>query len=312
MALDPQYFSLSSGLKSVWNGSQYFTDDHKKLVISAIPGLSSQEYPSKEEQLDQLQVVIVASEFLRGFESQDQDIKWLSDTSREFPETFRRFVHEVASYFHDSGKYLPKSFVEPLSSFIKKTKSHVAVLNYDNLLYDAFKGSGVLAGYTNGALIDGFLNSGFAKDNLDRRDISKLGWYLHLHGSPLFVGNHKLMRGERAFVIPNETSHIVLTHVEHKPLVIGSSPILKEYWSRLPKALNEAIRVILFGYSGCDIHLNDTLISNCINKDIHIVEWSGSAELQERLDVWKKRLEHCSNKLHPLKNPLEFNDWDSL
>ena len=246
MALDEDYFSLSTGLKSVWEGSEHFRTEHKRLLVSAIDGLSINDYPQSEEQLDQLQVAIVASEFLRNFES--VDVKWLSEMSREFPEAFRRFVHEVASYFYDSGKALPDSFVSHLSDFVKETKSHVAVLNYDNLLYDSFTNSGVLSGF-DGTLIDGFLKAGFAKGNLDRKNTNMLGWYLHLHGSPLFVGNRKLMRDQRGFVEPDERSHIVLTHVEHKPLVIASSPILSEYWSRLPKALKEADKVIIFGYS---------------------------------------------------------------
>lgn len=309
MALDSQYFALPSGLRSVWNGSEHFREEHKRLVTSALQGVSADAYPELEEQLDQLQVAIVASEFLRGFES--ENVKWLSDHSREFPQAFRRFVHEVASYFHDSGKHLPDPFVEPLSSFIKATKSHVAVLNYDNLLYDALKATEVLSGY-NGTLIDGFLRAGFDRKNLDRNDPTRLGWYLHLHGSPLFVGNRKLMRDERAFVIPDESSHIVLTHVEHKPLVIASSEILTEYWSRLSKALTEAEKVVLFGYSGCDVHLNKVVAQSCSAKEIHVLEWSGAGQLDVRAGFWCRELHGCSIILHQLENLLAFEDWHAL
>jgi hypothetical protein len=191
MAVNNQYFSLSAGLKSVWNGSEHFQQKHKLLVKSAIPGLSDDDFPESEEQLDQLQVAVVASEFLRNFET--DNVKWLNENSRELPNAFRRFVHEVASYFHDSGLALPTPFITSLTDFIKLTKSHVAVLNYDNLLYDSFKEADVLSGY-NGALIDGFHRNGFSKENLDRQNVQRLGWYLHLHGSPLFVSNRKLMR----------------------------------------------------------------------------------------------------------------------
>lgn len=197
----------------------------------------------------------------------------------------------------------------PLSDFIKETKSHVAVLNYDNLLYDAFTNTGVLSGYR-GALIDGFHRAGFDKENLDRLNPKKLGWYLHLHGSPLFIGNRKLMGDERWFLVPDEKSHIVLTHVEHKPLVIASSSILSEYWSRLPKALKEADKVIIFGYSGCDIHLNEIVANSCPDKDIYIIEWMGSGAIEERSRYWSGRLSGCSNiQIRHIDNLLEFNDW---
>ena len=310
MALDEDYFSLSTGLKSVWEGSEHFRTEHKRLLVSAIDGLSINDYPQSEEQLDQLQVAIVASEFLRNFES--VDVKWLSEMSREFPEAFRRFVHEVASYFYDSGKALPDSFVSHLSDFVKETKSHVAVLNYDNLLYDSFTNSGVLSGF-DGTLIDGFLKAGFAKGNLDRKNTNMLGWYLHLHGSPLFVGNRKLMRDQRGFVEPDERSHIVLTHVEHKPLVIASSPILSEYWSRLPKALKEADKVIIFGYSGCDTHLNETVVANCAGKGVNVIEWAGSGDHELRSDFWRKKLSGCGDvKLLHVNNLLGFECWNQL
>lgn len=306
MAIDGQYFALRSGLQSVWNGSEHFTAKHKRLVLSAIPGLSVDQYPESEKQLDQLQIAMAASEFLKGFES--DDVKWLSDMSREFPQAFRRFIHEVASYFHHSGRTLPGTFADPLSEFIKETKSHVAVLNYDNLLYDSFTKTEVLSGFT--VLIDGFLSTGFAKKNLNR--YANQGWYLHLHGSPLFVGNRKRVRDERSFFVPDETSHIVLTHVEHKPLVIAYSPILSEYWSRLAEALNESNKIIVFGYSGFDTHLNDTVTSNCHGKEIHIIEWAGSGNIEERAREWRDSLDGCDIHLRHLDNPLEFNDWRAL
>lgn len=309
MAIDGQYFSLGAGLKSVWSGSEHFQQEHKQLVTSAIPGLSNEDYPESEEQLDQLQVAIVSSEFLRDFET--DDVKWLSDSCRDLPQAFRRFVHEVASYFHDSNQALPAPFVEALSDYIKTTKAHIAVLNYDNLLYDSFTESEVLSGYR-GSLIDGFLRNGFSKDNLDRHNINRLGWYLHLHGSPLFVGNRKLMRDERLFVVPNESSHIVLTHVQHKPLVIASSNILSEYWSRLTIALDESEKVVLFGYSGTDTHLNEVVIQHAKNKEIHVFEWDRAGGEADRIRLWNNQLKNSNVILHRLPSLLDFQDWDAI
>lgn len=310
MSLNSEYFSLSTGLKNVWNGSEHFRIEHKKLVVSAIPNLSFEDdFPEGEEQLDKLQVAIVASEFLRGFET--AEVEWLNNKSREFPEAFRRFIHEVASYFHDSPNKLSDDFLNPLSQFIDETKSHVAVLNYDNLLYDGFVDKGLLRGYY-GSLIDGFNKTGFSKKNLDRHNIHRHGWYLHLHGSPLFVGNRKLMRTERDFLIPDEQSHIVLTHVQHKPLVISSSKILLEYWSRFSTACKEVEKVILFGYSGLDTHLNKIIKSTCLDKKIIVIEWEGAGSFEERGKFWKKVFPGHNFSLFQIDNILNFVDWESI
>jgi hypothetical protein len=309
MSLDRKYFSLSAGLAAVWSGTSSFTQQQKKLVISAIPGLSSTKYPESEEQLDILHVALVAAGFLKSFES--PKVKWLSKSSRKLPQAFRQFVHEVGVYFHSSDQTLPESFVTPLVDFVNDTKSHVAVLNYDNLLYDAFVQTKVLDGY-NGSLIDGFWGDGFASKNLERYNVPEHGWYLHLHGSPLYIGNKKLMRKDRRTLEPTENSHIVLTHVKHKPLIIASSNILSEYWRYFDEALDESDRVVLFGYSGCDTHLNDRLHLRCQGKTIHVVEWRGNGESTERRRYWKSKLKDCDIKLQELDNILQFTNWKRL
>lgn len=309
MAIDSEYFSLSKGLAAVWSGTSSFNQEQKNLVISAIPGLSPTDYPSSEEQLDILQVAIVAAGFLKSFES--PHVKWLSNESRELPQAFRRFVHEVGVYFYNSDEALPDAFVSALAQFIDDTKSHVATLNYDSLLYDAFVQYGVLNGY-HGSLIDGFQKSGFDKDNLDRYYASRHGWYLHLHGSPLYIGNKKLMRGDRQVLKPTEESHIVLTHVEHKPLIIESSNILSEYWKHFDKALDEAEKIVLFGYSGCDTHLNETIRSRCQRKPVFVIEWEGSKDGLISQKYWNKQLRDCHITIKQLRNILEFYAWKSL
>lgn len=308
MSLDSEYFSLSTALKEIWKGSEHFQEEHKRLVISALPNINTgDEFPDSETQLDTLQVAIVASEFLRNFES--NEIQWLNENSRKFPEAFKRFIHEVASYFHDSEYFLPDEFIKPLSTFVNETKSHIAVLNYDNLLYDGLVNNEVLRGYF-GSLIDGFHRAGFSQTNLDRRNVYRHGWYMHLHGSPLFVGNRKLMRTERNFVVPNEQSHIVLTHVQHKPLVISSSSILSEYWSRLSKACNEVDEIIMFGYSGLDTHLNKIVEANCSGKQIRVIEWSGSGLFESRVKFWNQKFPSYEITLNLLENILDFTNWN--
>lgn len=118
-----------------------------------------------------------------------------------------------------------------------------------------------------------------------------------------------MMRDERQELKPTEKSHIVLTHVEHKPLIIESSNILSEYWRRFGKALDEAEKVVLFGYSGCDTHLNDTLHLHCQGKLIHIIEWHGNRDSASRQQYWKSKLKDCSVRLRQLDNILEFTEW---
>lgn len=50
---------------------------------------------------------------------------------------------------------LPDEFVRPLIAFIQDTRSHVATLNYDALLYRPMISEEILRGY-NGELVDGF------------------------------------------------------------------------------------------------------------------------------------------------------------
>jgi len=309
MALNSDCFSLRSGLESVWNSTEHLSREHKLLIQSAIEDTTERVPPHSEEQLDKLQVAIVATEFLSDFKI--DGASWVSDPAKELPKTFRKFLHEVALYFHGSGEVLPDDFVNPLSKFINDTKTHVATLNYDNLLYDAFSSSGVLKGY-DGPLIDGFWKSGFNEDHLDRYDVSKHGWYMHLHGSPLYIGNKKAMGAYRDFLDPDEDSHIVLCHVEHKPLIIGSSNILSTYWRYLEKAFEETSQLILFGYSGLDTHLNDRIRLRKDNKDLLVVEYSGAGKHADRLTFWKKQTGFSELKLKHMDNILEFNQWQGF
>jgi len=306
LSLDPNYFKLQVALENVWNNTDHLSVKHKLLIQSAIEGTSDDTPPHSEEQLDKLQVAIIATEFLSGFEV--GDASWVSEPAKELPTTFRKYIHEVALYFHNSGEKLPNSFVEPLSDFVNSTKTHVATLNYDKLLYDALQLTGVLDGF-DGPLFDGFLSSGFDEKNLDRKNPDKHGWYMHLHGSPLYIENKKIMGKSRALINPGDDSHIVLSSVEHKPIIIGSSNILRVYWQRLEKAFEEGERIILFGYSGLDTHLNDRIRLRKDDKKLLVVEWSGAGEEGERKVFWQDKTGFEELELIHMDNILEFNGW---
>lgn len=306
MALDPDYFQLEAALRLVWNGSDDFHPNHKRLVQSAIPGLTAADHPSTERQLDQLQMAILSARFLRGFEN--QEVRWLAEEAQQLPEAFARYIHEVAEYFHESHRVLPFDFSQALARFVSDSASHIATLNYDNLLYDALANAGVLAGY-NGTLLDGFHRAGFANENMDRFNRARKGWFLHLHGSPLFVGNRKMMREARNFFEPDEDAHIVLTHVAHKPILIEQSLILSTYWLRLHEAISESTKIVLFGYSGEDIHLNQSISDRAQGRTVVVVEWSGAGNQVEREAYWKKALKLQQVQLHRLDNILGFRAW---
>jgi len=80
---------------------------------------------------------------------------------------------------------LPIGFENSVVDYVRETKSHVATLNYDKLLYQSLIENEILSGF-DGTLVDGMLNRGFDEKALERRYGKDFGYYLHLHGSPLF------------------------------------------------------------------------------------------------------------------------------
>lgn len=312
MALNPDYFSLKSGLEHVWRNGDISSPEYKDYIISTLEGVTRHIAPSSEDQLDKLQLAIVATEFLKNIEV--NQVEWITPEARKFPEMFRRYIHGVAHYFHKSKCVLPEFFVKELTEHIELTKSHIVTLNYDNLLYDSLIRKKVLKGYS-GCFIDGFLASGFKPENLVRRSPSELGWYLHLHGSPLFIDNKKVTDIGREYLRPDSRCHIVLTHFRHKKSVINSSNILSEYWLKFEIAMDESDCIMLFGYSGCDDHLNDLVHSRSNEKLIRIVEWLGVSEenkeifYYDRIKYWIKKLRTNNFELIHVGDLLKFSSW---
>jgi hypothetical protein len=296
---------LGVGIKKVWENTDQLTQEQKSLIKDAVPTSKDRDYPAEENELNTLQLALVAVNMFNGLKLQT----WLDEHASKLPDAFRCFVHEIGFYFHQSEKPLPFSFATALCNYLKQTKSHVATLNYDNLLYDAMLSNKVLHQYDH--LIDGYLKDGFASENLDAKNKS-LGWYLHLHGSPLFVGNEKKTREQRANRKASEQVHIVLTHADRKRDVINDSHILKEYWRRLEMALNQCEFVCVFGCSGHDVHLNEVIRSHIGPKPIQVIEWNGDGESdQSRAEFWNGQLGKVV-KLKRMTNILEFKDWGKL
>jgi len=309
MALDPVYFSLNRAIASVWDDPECLSRIQKQLITECLTRQGVGEMPQGEEDLDILHRVVLACQYLlrigRG------DIHWLSDHGSEFPDAIKKFITAVAWYFHYHEHILPCNFVESISGYIQETKSHIATLNYDNLLYQNLIERGVLRGYDS-ALVDGFHRiSGFSCGNLDRKYGRDFGYYLHLHGSPLFIeANAGILKQKQGNAREIPTPHLVLTHVEHKPSVIDSSVLLKTYWCYLDHAIRESEKIIIIGYSGLDDHLNRFIKALCGEKEISIIEWNGAGEREERIAFWSDKLGGKA-ELMRLDNILDYDDWEN-
>lgn len=310
MAIDPSHYSLPTALNTVWNDNLLWTDTaQRSLIQNCIP---SNTCPVSEDELDKLHLVSTSCDYLKGFSPTANGDHWLSTYGDGFTSSTQEYIHTVASYLFDSTNTLPTSFRDPLIDFVRKTKSHVATLNYDKLLYEAFINAAICNGFS-GQLVDGFPDSGFDSANLVRRYGHTFGYYMHLHGSPLFQD-----RGDTTYKLPISSiattnifgsKHIVLTHIPHKPTVITASQVLSTYWSYLMLSLSEVDEIILFGYSGCDIHLNKILKMHANSTTKIIVEWDGDSFTdQQRQTFWDRELGN-NVTLNRMPDITQFTSW---
>nr|WP_314586338.1 SIR2 family protein [uncultured Pseudomonas sp.] len=307
MATDPIHFNLTNAIRDVW-GMPNVLNEHQKALICRCTGQQDQ-HPAGEEDLGILHQAVAACKVLNDIGP--NDIHWLSPEGQEFPEAISKFIHKIATRLHNYDGPTNWDFFDSLATFVRSTRSHIATLNYDRLIYSHFIDSGILSGY-GGTLVDGILNSGFAQENLERRWNRDFGYYLHLHGSPLFMEHletiYKLQRHELNLNMDRFGSHIVLTHVKYKSSVINSSPILSAYWNYLFKCLTEVSEILLFGYSGCDDHLNLIISNNATGKRIRIIEWAGNGNQQTRAWFWHQKL-NTDVEIDHLENITSFRDW---
>lgn len=306
MAIDHEHFSLTNALTDVWENYDFLDDAEKELIERC---LEHEGAPEGEHELDTLyQAVTHCSELSR---IGDGDIHWLTEYGLDFPNITSIYLHKVATRLHEFDGNLPIGFENSVVDYVRETKSHVATLNYDKLLYQSLIENEILSGF-DGTLVDGMLNRGFDEKALERRYGKDFGYYLHLHGSPLFYehrGNvRKWQRHELDIYRDEASKHIVLTHVRRKPSVIASSKVLSTYWSYLSFALAEAEEIILFGYSGMDDHLNLMLRPYRAIKNIKVVEWSGAGNEGERERYWW-RIFNGSVDLVRLDDITSFRDW---
>lgn len=308
MALNATRFSLATAMSDVWNIPSFLTDEEKSLISQTLGGLGI--IPSTEDQLDTLHQTVTACKVLNRITA--NQVHWLTPQGQRFPVAVATYLQKVATRLHLNADELPAHFLQPLIKFVRSTNSHIATLNYDKLLYGAFIDAGLLAGY-NGNLVDGLVNNGFSANNLLRLYGNNFGYYLHLHGSPLFyeyAGTiRKYQRHELSMYTTNPSEHIVLTHVQHKRSVIDASPLLSVYWNYLQFCLSEAQEIFIVGYSGCDTHLNNIISIYAQQKRVLIVEWKSNIPDQERLIYWTTLLNSQNIALHRPADILTFNSW---
>jgi len=288
MALDHKHFSLAAALELIWNRPGFLSDKQKQLIERCLQRGGA---PEGEHELDTLHQAVTYCKALSQIG--EGNVHWLTDDGIGFPGITATYIHKVATQLHNYEGILPGYFEQSLIQFVKDTRSHVATLNYDKLLYNSFIDNDVFDGYR-GYLVDGMLAQGFSSDALERRYGNVFGYYLHLHGSPLFVNQGadvvKLARHQLTLDRDEASEHIVLTHIKRKPSVIAASRVLSAYWDYLGFALSESDEIILFGYSGLDTHLNVLLRPYLGHKPLRVIEWSGAGTQGEREQFWRSAL----------------------
>ncbi|MBB5721093.1 hypothetical protein FHS72_000700 [Loktanella ponticola] len=326
-ALDNDFFQLPAAMKTVWETNDLISNDQRRLIASAIEGVEVGDGPTNEEELFGTQLALMAFRVLQFAVKDDELEHWLTKDAISYPEALQRYTYMVAKYFHgfdltecDNENWEP--FIDALVGFIFDSKSHVATLNYDTLLYAPFNEEREIGGKTiqlcsgfSGTLRDGYTaNTGFSDSNMQRKhwNQASAAFYMHLHGSPLFVDAgdgtpKKINRSQLAYEDGSQRSHIVLTNGKMKPSVIQASKVLQMYWDHLPVAIGESEEIVIFGYSGCDDHLNKLIKNNRSDKTIKVVQRTNGDPAQQKKD-WKNRLGGEVN-LVTFDNILEFRDW---
>lgn len=313
-AIDNDFFCLDRALNVAWNDPDVLTEKQRELILRCLPTevVEADGAPTSEDHLENLQRTLAACDLINELEDETSE-GWLTEHGREFPAAIRSYLHRTACEFHMGNHMLPEDFAQELRAFVIKTKSHIATLNYDKLLYSAFVNTKVFDGYN--CLIDGFISGTFSPGNMHRKTKSRTSYYLHLHGSPLYYDDnngetHKAATAEVELIAGDRSGHIVLTNVKYKTAVIMASPLLLHYWKMFEQALDEARRITLFGYSGFDEHLNRKISISVSEKPkpIRVIEYAGPESDAERESFWRVKVGEVQLLRH--KNILRFTEWD--
>jgi len=298
MAIDPEHFKLESGLKHAWDKLEKDQQDNIKKLITNGMKLTN------EEQLYEHYEAIQACLTFNRIEDLSKQ-KWLVPAAKKFPDYFRNFVANTAWYFYDypieeiqkSKKNLLNNFLDKLTNYVQNNYTHIATLNYDNLIYGKFRESDILKK----KLTDGFYTNtvGFQPMVFNSRP----GYYLHLHGSPLFYTDLEsniceqniINKGSNRNEKNHLREHIILCKTSLKPKLISNSFLLDSYWYFFTKALRQSKKLVLFGYSGNDLHVNK-VIEKAKHLQIVIVEYNAKSKtIEDRRVFWARQLKKPMN-----------------
>ncbi len=341
MALDAEKFDLKKVMPKVWE--DFCCDDQaqreRKLIAGCLKGVDEESGPTREDQLMGAQLAQFGHELICHAVEKEEHGSWFTQAASNYPAAIAKYIYNVARQLDENSReYLADQkfvqFTKGLIPFIAETKSHVATLNYDTLFYSAFNEEQDIEGskyqlckpkFWQTSLSDGYRTTGFNEDHFKPPSDNDFGYYLHLHGSPLFVDNGekqaaKLMRHQLADHQPRSAQHIILSDGKLKLLLIQRSEILTLYWKMLGKALEEAEEIILFGYGGADLHLNEMVKRKAGDKAKFVIEWKGTQHWSEGNEVlepqeidpkaaWKERL-GAKTTVIQADDILEFSHWD--
>ena len=317
-SISNEYFDLSRALEHAWHANDHLTDEQKKLIVACLPQEVIEqggEAPQREEQLEELQQILSACDTILRIEKQlvedGGEARWLTENGQKFPTAIRKYIHHAACYFLNHNEHLNKKFADSLRSHIETRGAHIATLNYDDLLYEAFVDTPVFRKHL---LRDGFLRGDFAFDWAEKKYNAKdEGWFLHLHGSPLFVDKNnnpkKVTRANLRGKHGSSSIHLVLTSVKFKRAIIQNSTILKSYWEKMRTIIPTSSNIILLGYGGEDIHLNELLRLMAPNGSIRVVEYKGENDQAKRETYWQENLGELNVEVTLLDNIQDFRDW---
>ncbi len=202
LALDPAYFKLQSGIDYVWKN---YVKNLELDEISLLNELFKTDIPGPPNICEQNDVLAIAHtlSFLTAHikSLSENKIFLLNENGIKLQQLINNFIWKIAYTFYN----YPIGFCENKNKFDLFFKNferhlevspeiiHTATTNFDNLLYQKCIESKLMDS-RKGKFIDGFSKGWhcnkdliFDEANLELKQDEKLGWYLHLHGSPLFV-----------------------------------------------------------------------------------------------------------------------------
>lgn len=304
-------FKLESGMKKAWLN---VSEDIRTIISDTLKN----KIPTTEEELAEIQAQIFTILSIQNdLESLHKLIKEkLNLHLVEIKENYFSYLFAIAKYFYNLSfcelnkeKFI--TFSGNFSEFIKRNGStHVATLNYDCMLYGEFLENGILKeDYEKTYLVDGFLKNGFQEDNLEPKYGHNFGWYLHLHGSPLYYtdGNiiRKSTRNDALTENIEKRNHIVLCSQKQKSDLIKHSNLLEKYFNFFKIAISQSKHIIVIGYGGKDEHINNVIKEYGKTANIVVIE-RNQGETEE---YWKNKLISDQNSIEsPPKLKIEHLD----